>query len=167
MTSALAFYKGKGTWLNRAIRLVTRSQYSHVEYIHDVNDRDLENRYECRSSSARDGGVRCKRIALKAHHWNVVHVNWTFEDPRIFFALRKTARYSYLGILMNHFFAFHRYRTSRWFCSEIVGYALELPHPQIYSPGTLKKLVDHVNKISHVGYNTGIDVGKKIGLKNV
>ena len=49
----LAFYKGKGNWVDLIIRVFTNSPYSHVEI---VLNKDWY------SSSPRDGGVRVKQI---------------------------------------------------------------------------------------------------------
>ncbi|MBL4731496.1 MAG: hypothetical protein JKY82_02705 [Rhizobiaceae bacterium] len=167
MTVALAFYKGKGNFLDRAIRLVTGSQYSHVEYIQNVEDIDPEGCHECWSSSPRDGGVRNKRIALIQSHWDVVKIDFLKTDRRYLFEWKIVGGYDYLGIILNHFFAFHRQHHKRWFCSEIIAFAIGIPNSEIYSPGTLKELVEEVNEIVSRKYADGIDVGKKIGLKNV
>ena len=167
MTVALAFYKGKGNLLDRVIRLVTGSQYSHVEYIQSVDDIDPEGRHECWSSSPRDGGVRCKRIGLKSSHWDIVPVNFYDENADEIFYQFQHCKYDYWGIILNHIFAFHGDSFKKWFCSEFVGFVLALPNPQIYSPGTLKELAEHLNEVSDNGYGKALDLGDGIGLKNV
>ena len=64
MGVVLAFYKGKGDWLDWLIRLFTRSQYSHVEYVQDSTAMDDQGRHECWSSSFRDGGVRANESGV-------------------------------------------------------------------------------------------------------
>lgn len=75
----LALYKGKKEgrglkvrwarfrdWL---VRTVTRSPYSHCEIAVTVHPKIL---YTCYSASARDGGVRCKVMALPAEKWDLI-----------------------------------------------------------------------------------------------
>ena len=145
MGVVLAFYKGKGDWLDWLIRLFTRSQYSHVEYVQDSTAMDDQGRHECWSSSFRDGGVRAKPILLKDDKWDLVLLTWFDEDQRLLFALRKGEKYDYLGILFSQVLPFHIQRNGQWFCSEIVADVLSLKAPESYSPGRLKRAIDQLN----------------------
>tara|TARA_R110001606_G_scaffold390081_1_gene556778 strand:- start:62 stop:238 length:177 start_codon:yes stop_codon:yes gene_type:complete len=56
---ALAFYKGHGQLLDRVIRWVTRSSFSHVEILRAVPAMSVDGaQSRAWSSSGRDGGVR-------------------------------------------------------------------------------------------------------------
>ena len=143
----LAFYKGKGDWVDWAIRLVTRSPYSHVEYVQDTTQMDDQGRHECWSSSARDGGVRCKQILLNDLNWELVPVLWQTHDLRVFFALKLGAKYDYIGILFSQLFAFHRQQKNRWFCSELIAAGLFFDASESFSPGSLKYAVEKLNKV--------------------
>lgn len=140
----LAFYKGRGTsWWHRvqdwAIRLATRSPYSHVELIEGPAELGQESL--CLSSSGRDGGVREKRIVLKPESWDLVAVN---SDPRgvgAFVRGRIGARYDYIGILFSQVFALARHDEAKWFCSEICAAALGMANAQRMSPQALYDVV--------------------------
>lgn len=62
----LAFYKGKGNWVDLLIRVFTHSKYSHVEIVHNK---------DWYSSSPRDGGVRVKQIVDDGNGWDFVEVD--------------------------------------------------------------------------------------------
>ncbi|MEM9734182.1 MAG: hypothetical protein AAF903_11980 [Pseudomonadota bacterium] len=143
---ALAFYIGKGTWVDWCIRLATRSRYSHVEMVLGKNH--ATGAHFCASSSARDGGVRAKEIVLKNDHWVIVPIVFEWERDRLFFEERHGLRYDYLGILFCQFFNLHRHSRSRWFCSEICAAALGFRNPHTLSPGLLKDRVEEMNDLA-------------------
>lgn len=66
MKAKLAFYKGKGNWVDLLIRVFTHSKYSHVEIVHNK---------DWYSSSPRDGGVRVKQIVDDGNGWDFVEVD--------------------------------------------------------------------------------------------
>ena len=162
---ALAFYKGRGNWLDWLIRLVTRSDYSHVELVVDyekVIHGPLEERpYLCWSSSARDGGVRPKLITVFDGNWTVVPIQF-FDTVTVGMISDECSRkYDFVGIFLSQFFSFRRQSPNRWFCSEICAYALGLPAPETFSPGTLKKAVDTLNDAYVLGHEAGFRDGVK------
>lgn len=150
MSVALAFYKGKGNWLDFIIRLVTRSQYSHVEYIQNHTEEfsatGIYEENECWTSSARDGGVRKKMIDVDTRDWEVVLIEFQTTDMRLFFECKAGAKYDYVGILFSQLFSFKRHSIEKWFCSEICAAALGFEEPQRFSPSTLKLFVEALNK---------------------
>jgi len=146
--TALAFYKGKGNWLDWAIRLVTRSTYSHVELL---TNQCADDHFICWSSSARDGGVRIKSISLNLEHWDIVSIDWYPGEIVEIFEQHFGASYDYMGIVFSQFFNFRRQDNKRWFCSEICATALGLPSPESYSPGSLKLAVEKLNQVHSQG----------------
>lgn len=127
MRTALAFYKGKGTFFDRIVRLVTRSQYSHVEIIEDLDSYKIfcgEKQHKCWSSSPRDGGVRAKYIHLESRHWDIVEVPWHSGKIDGFFLhwSKLGAKYDWFGVIFCQFFNLQRQRQLDWFCSEICGW---------------------------------------------
>ena len=140
----LAFYKGRADdpWhrlQDAAIRLATRGQYSHVELI--SGSAEHGEAALCLSSSARDGGVRAKRIALKPESWDLVELRIDQAGPAQFIQSRIGARYDYAGVLLSQVLAFGGHDKARWFCSEIIAAALGLPNPQRLSPQLLFDVV--------------------------
>lgn len=153
----LAFYKGKGTWLDAVIRWVTRSPYSHVELILDPTDKGNDGESLCFSSSARDGGVRVKRIKLNPDHWDIQTIEWPVGDHiERLFANLAGSKYDYWGLLFSQFFNWRRHSKTRWFCSEVIAFALGVPQGQRYSPGDLSELVANLNCFYHKGIRAGL-----------
>ena len=71
-----AFYRAPGSLTDRAIRLASRSQYSHVEYVTDGL---------CISASKRDGNrVRGKYMRLNPAHWDYVCVPGDDDHARAY-----------------------------------------------------------------------------------
>ncbi|ODS24167.1 hypothetical protein AB835_04625 [Candidatus Endobugula sertula] len=132
----VAFYKGKGNFIDWCIRFWTRSIYSHVEMIiitESTGDVCLV------SSSGRDGGVRSKRI--KADHFN--KSNWTMidvskelliEQLRPFYVDRMGLQYDFKGIFLSQFLPLKRHSKDKYFCSEFCAEALGFSQPHTYSP---------------------------------
>lgn len=149
---ALAFYKGKGNWIDWCIRFATRSEYSHVEIIYGHPERDRSEPQYCFSSSGRDGGVRFKSILLSEENWDIIQLDWiehfnskcSSEEYEKFDA-ELGKKYDFKGILLSQFFNFGRHDEKRWFCSELCASFIGLPNPQTYSPGSLFKTLDLMN----------------------
>jgi len=134
----LAFYVGRGSFVDWAIRKGTRSRYSHVEMV-DTNG-------VCWSSSEVDGGVRGKFIDLNSGNWEVIDIPWAKVGSIDFIKQRKGLKYDYLGILLSHVLPLARHGKHRWFCSEIIGAALGFPKPQTLSPDGLHRIAKNINK---------------------
>ena len=152
----LAFYKGKGNWLDRLIRWATRSPFSHVELIstshplRDENGIPVEGR--CLSASARDGGVRAAYIRFKPGNWQFVDCPWVVVDPAEIIRLEVGHKYDYIGIVMSQILSLGRHSKKKWFCSEIVGHALSIHEAHRLSPADLFHRVNEMNG----AYESGI-----------
>lgn len=128
----IAFYQGKrrgGAGLfDAAVRWWTRGPFSHCELVFSDGT--------AASSSARDGGVRCKRIDWKPGHWIFVPVAGGEPAARAWFRDYAGAKYDYAGL-----FGFIWRRESgaaqRWFCSEACAAALGYQDPWRFDPNTL------------------------------
>lgn len=153
MIITLAFYKGRANnWWYRlqddAIRYVTQSPYSHVELIKgDATKHGIP--YLCWSSSGRDGGVRKKNITLREGQWDMVKIQMTkekYDDILNKIGKEQGKSYDYAGILLSQIFAFGRHSKRRWFCSELIAYAMGIEQPERFSPGMLYNLVKMVYK---------------------
>lgn len=143
----LLFYKGRGKLADWAIRLFTRSKYSHCEIAIPVNEAAAE--YECYSSSARDGGTRKKRMRLQLSHWDIVKLDLGYpQEVQIMSWLHQNLGrpYGYRDLLA---FVFPAVKTSKreWFCSEFclaalqAGGKFEGANPTRTDPGELYKMV--------------------------
>ena len=158
---ALVFYKGKGNWIDWCIRFATRSKFSHVELMEFTPKFDLYDReYDCFSASARDGGVREKKITLSPDKWRFVPIRWGDKFEHLDQAREIGKKYDFKGILFSQFFSFGRHNKKRWFCSEICAAYLGFSHPQTYSPQRLFEAVNQMNESFRLGYDHGLDDGQ-------
>ena len=132
----LAFYKGKGNWMDKLIRLFTRGQYSHVELAIYKGDW----RFDCYSSSPRDGGVREKTMALNPMNWDFIPVD--IEQAKIvdFYYETRGMKYDFLGAI-GLVIPFLHQDKKKWFCSEWCANVLGLEKPSQYSPVKLSESI--------------------------
>lgn len=123
MKLALALYKGppRNDWWHSvshyAIRLWTWSRWSHAELVIDG---------VCYSSSARDGGVRSKRIDLTSGRWDVVDLHIAEDQAEralSWFMVNLGDQYDWAGI-WRFVVPFLPQNKRRWFCFEAIGSAL-------------------------------------------
>ncbi|MCR9123015.1 MAG: hypothetical protein NXH91_12160 [Phyllobacteriaceae bacterium] len=127
------------------IRWVTRSSYSHVELTDlswGIGDRSI-----CWSASPRDGGVRSKLIDLRSGHWLIVPIAETNARTVDFIEREAGKGYDWFGLVFSQFFNWRRQDKKRWFCSELIAAALDLPRPAMWSPGDLKAMVERMNGV--------------------
>lgn len=138
-----AFYRGTRPGIaglyNRAVRLWTRSPYSHVELIFSDG--------VAASASYMDGGVRFKDIDFNADRWDFIDLPGADEDAaRAWFVAHDGDRYDLLG---NVGFLFRPITGERraWFCSEAAAAALGIPDPFRYDPATLASTLSRLRAV--------------------
>lgn len=135
----LAAYKGthKGLTglINRAIRLVTKSQYSHAEII--VGDPNLGEVFAI-SSSGIDGGVRGKKIVMTPDKWDFLPIPWLTEQQVVAWLNQyQGAPYDYFGTARFLLPFAAREHENAWFCSEACGEMMGIEEPWRFDPATL------------------------------
>ena len=123
----LALYKGKGNFYDVLVRAATLSKYSHVELV--ING-------VCYTSSPRDNGVRSKVIDLHSGNWDVYPIEGDAQYALDFFEKEMGKPYDWLGAIKS-VVPFFPNRKEKWFCSEIVAAALQLPKARKYTPEDL------------------------------
>ncbi|WP_350656509.1 hypothetical protein [Psychrobacter sp. S1-30-MNA-CIBAN-0213] len=130
----LAFYIAKqGKALDRIISMIDRSPYSHCELV----IKNLgEQRYDCISSSHRDGGLRRKTIHMEPSHWVLIPVMCDIDYALRWFNRRQNFKYDYLALIRTVIPGFYN-PERRLFCSEACADMLELVDPASYG---LRKL---------------------------
>lgn len=121
----LAFYKGEGKWEDKAIRIWTRSKYSHVEIV--IGGVGY-------SSSWRDGGVRAKDINFHSGNWDVFNVAGNEDYALQYFRAREGMEYDMLGIALTQFIPLGIHSLKKYFCSELNAGMLGLGNPHRLSP---------------------------------
>ncbi|TXH45429.1 MAG: hypothetical protein E6Q97_31615 [Desulfurellales bacterium] len=146
--TVLAFYKARGTIIDRAIRVVTRSPYSHVEILIGCDAApEAPFSWPAFSASGRDGGVRTKLVTFDAGAWDFIAVPWA-PAGRIRLAEETQCGlgYDWAGLILSQVFNLRRGSARRWFCSELVAWSLGLPIPSALSPGDLAEWADFLSK---------------------
>ncbi len=102
----LASYKGKrqspslkafyNAFQDRLIRLLTKGQYSHCE----IAILRKDGKYDCYSSSPRDGGVRHKIMDLPNERWDLQQIHGLKQrDIVAYFNQTQGAKYDWLGAI--------------------------------------------------------------------
>jgi len=134
----LALYKGKGNIGNAGIRWWTASVYSHCELVVDG---------WCYSSSVRDNGVRRKRINLDSGKWDLMTLPWANSvDIEHYFAATDPNRYGWASLITSQLFNRNSPVKGVQFCSEWCAAAAGIPNASSYSPGSLAKLCEWLNR---------------------
>lgn len=126
----LAFYKGKGDFLNKVVRFFTRSKYSHCAIVaHGVEY----------SSSSRYGGVYATRwdILYNVNEWDFINLtDIPAQDIVAFYNRTRDCKYDYLGAIGSVFTVFKQ-KGSSFFCSEWCAECLRIDKPHKYTPDSL------------------------------
>ncbi len=142
--TTLAFYKGRRTIVDKMICAVTRSQYSHVEFlIAEPNGLPTPSI----SASGRDGGVKERLITFDPDRWDMVRVSWAPANALDRMRNELNKPYDFLGLLGAQLFNLRRQQSGRWFCSELCAHALGLGAPHRYAPGDLKREIEERNAL--------------------
>lgn len=131
----LAFYKGEGNIVDKAIRLWTRSKYSHVELVIG------EYWY---STSPRLKKLTKRVVYPNPDHWDYISVELSIDEVEKLYNRTKDAKYDWFGIVFSQFFPFKLHTNKRWFCSEWAASAMGLEETLI-SPGELYDIVRRVD----------------------
>lgn len=130
----LALYKGPPTeaghfFAHIATCIVTLSRYSHVELVIGGM---------CYSSSARDGGVRAKRIDLASGRWDVISISGDEARALAWFRAHEGNGYDWTGAA-RFLLPILVQRGHKWFCSEAVAAMLHMSDPHQWTPGSLAR----------------------------
>lgn len=140
----IAFYIGKSRenprvriW-DRIVCFVDGSRYSHAEL---VLVEYADGTCLCASSSARDHGVRYKRMKLDPVHWDLVEIYGDLRHAHRWMNARTGRKYDWLGLIRT-MFGWMPDDQKRYFCSESVAGMLGLEDPARYG---LKKLFKAAN----------------------
>jgi hypothetical protein len=137
----VAFYRGKGSIADKVVSWATQSPYSHCELIRSETRPSLGDTVECISASGRDKGVRIKSITLKPQKWEIYATPWAPDDAWDRAAEHLGAPYELWMMVFSQLFNFRRHSKGKWYCSELVAYALKFEIPHAKSPGDLYRAV--------------------------
>jgi hypothetical protein len=129
----IAFYKARGGFYNRLVRLVEGGPYSHCELIFADG--------VAASASYRDGGVRFKQIDFKPENWDILILPKRLEGPaREWFIDHNGLPYDLWGNV-RFVFGMVPHCKNKWFCSEAIGAALGYSDSWRFGPNALFDIV--------------------------
>ena len=153
MEIKIAFYKGKGTWVNAIVRWWTNSIYSHAELV-------LPDGITWIGISPFLKSKINKRIKfdILPVEWDFCSINVSEQQYKVileFFEETQGEKYDWIGMLLSQFMPCKIKHRKRWYCSEWISYALRIACVfdwriiKIYdrkdlSPAVLYKLIKQV-----------------------
>jgi len=131
----LAFYKAKGSLMDKAIRIWTKSKYSHVEVIYSGKSYG--------NIPGEDMSVRSRVHSYNTNSWDLVHIDIDIDYFLEFYEKTKDYKYDWVGIFLSQIFPFNTDQRKKFFCSEWAAEACQLCEKgkgNRYSPGEVYKL---------------------------
>jgi hypothetical protein len=120
----VAFYKGKGDYLNGVVRWWTKSIYSHAELVLPDGITWIGISPFLKSKVASR-----KKLIIDFAEWDFINLEITSEQLDIimeFFEDTEGQRYDWLGMLLSQFLPCKIKHKKRWYCSEWIAYALRI-----------------------------------------
>lgn len=129
----IAFYKGRKRLFNRVTAWWLKGPYSHCELVLGTDHLGLAI---CASSSALDGGVRIKHMALDPANWDLVTVTGDQAQAWAWLRLHEGDGYDFLG-LFGFVARALGHDKERWVCSEAVAAMLGIPDSWRFDPCSL------------------------------
>lgn len=154
MRIKVAFYKGKGDYLNGIVRWWTKSIYSHAELVLPDGITWIGISPFLKSKVASR-----KKLIINYVDWDFITLDVTQEQVDIimeFFEDTEGHGYDWVGMLLSQFLPCKIKHKRRWYCSEWIAYALRIACVfewriiKIYdrkdlSPAVLHELVKDIN----------------------
>ena len=154
MEIKVAFYKGKGDYLNGIVRWWTKSIYSHAELVLPDGITWIGISPFLKSKVASR-----KKLIINYVDWDFITLDVTQEQVDIimeFFEDTEGHGYDWVGMLLSQFLPCKIKHKRRWYCSEWIAYALRIACVfewriiKIYdrkdlSPAVLHELVKDIN----------------------
>ena len=124
MIIKIAFYKGRGNWINKIVRWWTKSKYSHAELI-------MPDELTWVGISPFKGSVlRSKERKFYSElEWDFIKLTVSEEQLSVineFYNSTKGSSYDWIGMLLSQFLPFHIKQKEKWYCSEWIAYALRI-----------------------------------------
>ena len=124
MKIKVAFYKGKGNFINGIVRWWTKSVYSHAEIVLPDGITWIGISPFLKSKVASR-----KKIIIDYSEWDFVDININQEQLDIimeFFEYTEGHGYDWIGMLLSQFLPCKIKHKKRWYCSEWIAYALRI-----------------------------------------
>jgi len=149
----IAFFRGRGGFINKVVRWWTKSEYSHAELvmpdgltwigISPFKTSKLQARYN---------------LDYDPSEWDFIAIEITEKQLKIineFFEFTKGSHYDWVGMILSQLLPYNIKRKNKWYCSEWIAYALRIScvidwrEIKIYdradlSPAMLYRLLDEL-----------------------
>lgn len=124
MKIQIAFFKGKGSYVNSVVRWWTNSIYSHAEIV-------LPDGYTWIGISPylKSKVDERKKISFQYKDWDLIDIKVTEDQYNIimeFYEDTKGQGYDWIGMLLSQFLPCKIKHKKRWYCSEWISYALRI-----------------------------------------
>lgn len=124
MKIQIAFFKGKGSYVNSIVRWWTNSIYSHAEIV-------LPDGYTWIGISPylKSKVDERKKISFEYKDWDFIDIKITEDQYNIimeFYEDTKGQGYDWIGMLLSQFLPCKIKHKKRWYCSEWISYALRI-----------------------------------------
>jgi hypothetical protein len=134
----IAFYKGEGDWADKAIKIWTRSEYSHVELV-------VGN--EWTSTSPRTLKLEQRILSYNPDHWDMFGVEVDMDRFDKLYKRYKDCKYDWTGIFLSQFLPLNIEDPDKLFCSEWCAMVIGMDKPNQYSPASLHKKLKSESKL--------------------
>ena len=124
MKIKVAFYRGKGGWVNKIIRWWTKSPYSHAELVMP----DDETWIGISPFKTSKLAARTKPI-IDDIEWDYIEIEINENQKTLieeFFQETEGCRYDWVGMLLSQIMPYHIKCRGKWYCSEWIAYALRI-----------------------------------------
>ena len=124
MEIKVAFYHGKGNFINKLVRWWTKSDFSHAELILPdgitwVGISPFKTSKISAVISPIYDESDWKFVSIKVNEKQLYLINQFFE-------MTKGCRYDWWGMILSHLFPLNIKRKGKWYCSEWIAYALRI-----------------------------------------
>ena len=124
MKIQVAFYKGKGNFINSIVRWWTNSVYSHAELVLPDGETWIGISPFLKSKVASR-----QKLLVDYTEWDFLTIEITEEQYEVildFFEETKECKYDWIGMILSQFLPFNIKRKNKWYCSEWIAYALRI-----------------------------------------
>ena len=124
MKIQVAFYKGKGNFINSIVRWWTNSIYSHAELVLPDGETWIGISPFLKSKVASR-----QKLLVDYTEWDFLTIEITEEQYEVildFFEETKGEGYDWVGMLASQFLPCKIKHRKRWYCSEWISYALRI-----------------------------------------
>ena len=156
MKIKIAFYKGKGNFLNGIVRWWTKSVYSHAEIMLPDGITWIGISPFLKSKVASR-----KKIIIDYFEWDFVSIDINEEQLSIimdFFEDTEGHGYDWIGMLLSQFLPCKIKHKRRWYCSEWIAYALRIA---CVIDWRIIKIYDRKDLSPAILYNLVVDIKNK------